>query len=254
MRQPLRLVLPVASSLLALVLVLAILHGGSPKGTSSDSGSSTGPQSNGGFDGAPFPPGVRAHDFTLSDQHGRRVSLSTYRGQVVALAFLSNDCRACALVAQQVRGALDELGASTGVGTIFVSTDPKADTPARVRRFLDETSLSGRVEYLTGTPTQLRPVWRTYRIPPAIAGKAASEAATTVLLIDRAGDERVGFGLEQITPEGLTHDIRLLTAADTATRLVPPHRLPQGRPMLNPTRHIAPAPDGSMAADTLALR
>ena len=29
---------------------------------------------------------------------------------------------------------------------------------------------------------------------------------------DRAGFERVGFGLEQITPESLTHDIRLLQA------------------------------------------
>jgi hypothetical protein len=32
-------------------------------------------------------------------------------------------------------------------------------------------------------------------------------------LIDRNGFERVGFGLEQITPEGLAHDIRLLEAA-----------------------------------------
>jgi hypothetical protein len=29
-------------------------------------------------------------------------------------------------------------------------------------------------------------------------------------LIDRRGLVRVGFGLEQITPEGLSHDIRLL--------------------------------------------
>jgi hypothetical protein len=28
-----------------------------------------------------------------------------------------------------------------------------------------------------------------------------------VLLIDRAGDERVQFGLEQLTPESLIHDI-----------------------------------------------
>jgi len=34
-----------------------------------------------------------------------------------------------------------------------------------------------------------------------------------VLLIDRKGTERVGFGLEQITPESLAHDIRLLAAS-----------------------------------------
>jgi len=197
---------------LAIALVLAIVLDGAPGGSSSHSTAQSGGRS-GAFDGAAFPAGVHAHDFMLADQHGRSVSLSAYRGQVVALAFLSTDCRTCVLVAQQVRGALDELGLAPSVRTIFVSTNPDADTPASVSRFLSQTSLTGRVEYLTGTPKQLRPVWHAYGIPPASAGKSASEAAAMVLLIDRAGVERVGFGLEQITPEGLAHDIRLLPAA-----------------------------------------
>lgn len=220
-RPQLRFVLPVASALLALILVLAILLGHSSGGSSSGPTSPGAPRSSGGFDGAAFPAGVKAHDFTLTDQHGRSVSLSAYRGQIVALAFLSTDCRTCELVAQQVRGALDELevtpgngstGTAPGVRTIFVSTDPKADTPASVSRFLSETSLTGRVAYLTGAPSQLQPIWHAYRIPPASTGKTASEAAATVLLIDRSGTERVGLGLEQITPESLAHDIRLLHA------------------------------------------
>jgi protein SCO1/2 len=212
-RPQLRFVLPSAFALLALILVLTIvLSGNSFKGSSNDSGPTTGSQSNGGFDGALLPPGVRARDFTLSNRQGRSVSLSAYRGQVVVLVFLSSDCRACVLVAQQVRGALDELGANPGVRTIFVSTDPHGDTRARRGRFLSETSLTRRVEYLTGTPAQLRRVWRAYAIAPVSAGRSASEAGITVLLIDRNGIERVGFGLEQITPEGLAHDIRLLRA------------------------------------------
>lgn len=211
-RPQLRFVLPAVSIALAIALVLAIVLDGAPGGSSSHSTAQSGGRS-GAFDGAAFPAGVHAHDFTLADQHGRSVSLSAYRGQVVALAFLSTDCRTCVLVAQQVRGALDELGLAPSVRTIFVSTNPDADTPASVSRFLSQTSLTGRVEYLTGTPKQLRPVWHAYGIPPASAGKSASEAAAMVLLIDRAGAERVGFGLEQITPEGLAHDIRLLPAA-----------------------------------------
>jgi cytochrome oxidase Cu insertion factor (SCO1/SenC/PrrC family) len=183
-------------------------------------GATTRSASTGGqFDGAAYPLGVRAPGFTLENQLGRRVSLSAFKGQVVVLAFLSTDCRACVLVAQQVRGALDELasaptyGQGTAVGAmqiLFVSTAPRADTHARVGRLLAETSLTDRVEYLTGTPKELRPVWHTYRVPPPSAGRAASEAATTVLLIGRSGDERVAFGLEQLTPESLSHDIRLL--------------------------------------------
>jgi protein SCO1 len=187
---------------IALVLVLAFDRGGSSPPPSRDAG----------FDGAAFPPGLRAYDFTLIDQRGQNVSLSAYRGRVVVLAFLFSACRTCVLVAEQVRGALDELADTRGVATVFVSTDPATDTRASVARFLLETSLSGRVEYLTGTPAQLQPVWRAYGVAPVSAGRTASEAQTPVLLIDRAGIERVGFSPEQITAEGLAHDIGKLQA------------------------------------------
>lgn len=211
-RFPLRFALPALSALLAIALVLAIVlshsHGNPPTPASNQ---------NGAFDGAAFPEGVRAHDFTLTDQHGHRVSLSSYRGQVVVLAFLSPNCRTCVLIAQQVRGALDELAPEPGVQkpgvrTIFVSTQG-GDMRARVGHLLAETSLSGRVEYLMGSTKELQPVWHAYSIAPMSAGRAASEAGITVLLIDGKGIERVGFGLEQITPEGLAHDIRLLEGA-----------------------------------------
>jgi protein SCO1/2 len=210
MRPQARFVLPAVSAILAIALALVIVLGGS--GGSPGSSTASNANHDGSFDGAAFPAGVRAHDFTLTNQHGQSVSLSAYRGKVVVLAFLFSKCRTCVLVADQVRGALDELGAAPGVRTIFVSTDPQVDTPASVSRFSSETSLTGRVSYLTGTEAQLRPVWDAYGIAPASAGKAASEAGTTVLLIDREGIERVGFGLEQITPESLSHDIRLLQA------------------------------------------
>jgi cytochrome oxidase Cu insertion factor (SCO1/SenC/PrrC family) len=170
------------------------------------------------FEGAAYPPGVFAPGFTLEDQRGRHVSLSALRGGVVVLTFVSTDCRACLLAAQQVRGALDELaeaptyGKGTAVGAmsvLFVSTDPRRDTLPAVNRFMTDTSLAGRAEYLTGTEPQLRRVWHAYQVPPRSAGKK-SEDATTVLLIGRTGAERDAFGLEQLTPESLAHDIRLL--------------------------------------------
>ncbi len=208
MRYQPRFVLPAVSAILSIALVLAIVLGGGH-----DSSPSAPNSNNSNFDGAAFPPGVRAHDLTLTNQRGERVSLSAYRGKVVVLAFLFSSCRTCVLVANQVRGALDEVEGTPGVVTIFVSTDPQADTRASVSRFLSGTSLSGHVEYLTGTSQELQPIWKAYAIAPVSAGKSASEEGSTVLLIDRNGDERVGFGLEQITPESLAHDIRLLAGA-----------------------------------------
>jgi protein SCO1/2 len=126
--------------------------------------------SSSGFDGALLPGDVTAPDFTLTDQHRRRVSLGQYRGRVTILTFLSSACPpTCPLVAQQIRGALDELGEAGGhpIPTLIVSADPAADTPAAVGRFLREASLTGRVEYLTGTRAQLQPIWHAYNVVPA---------------------------------------------------------------------------------------
>lgn len=170
-----------------------------------------------GFDGAALPAHVRAHDFTLTSlsattgQHaGEPVSLSAYRGQVVVLTFLYSTCGpTCIVIAQQIRGALDELGGHSSV-VLIVSADPSADTPASVRRFLARVSLTGRVHYLTGSPAQLRAVWHAYGAIPASAGRAAFDNSASVFLIDPSGSERVLFGVEQLTPESLAHDLRKL--------------------------------------------
>jgi protein SCO1/2 len=166
------------------------------------------------FDGGAALPGeIPAPSFTLTDQHGRSVSLAEYRGRVVVLSFLYSTCGGpCELIAQQIRGALDELAEEDARPPVvlIVSADPAADTPARIAGFLGEVSLSGRVHYLTGTPSELRSVWRAYRVKPASAGRATFDEYASVLLIDRRGDERVLFQSEQLTPEGISHDVRRL--------------------------------------------
>jgi len=161
------------------------------------------PTSSSGFDGAAIPPSP------LAD--GRSVSLSSVRGHVAVLSFLYSTCGAtCILIAQQIRGALDELPRSVPV--LIVSADPATDTPASVARFLAEVSLTGRVRYLSGSPAQLRPIWRAYRVHPASAGRARFDKYAFLLLLDARGRERVLFEPEVLTPEALAHDIRRLQA------------------------------------------
>jgi protein SCO1/2 len=190
---------------------MALVVGGCGSGRSATSTSTTR-----AFDGAAYPAGARAPGFTLPDLGGHPISLLAQRGHVVALVFMPGDCRTCLLVAEQIRGALDELDshppAAANVRTILVSTAPRSTTPANARAFLSKTALLGRVSYLTASRARLRPVLRAYHVTPPSAGRAAAEDAIAVLLIDTRGLERVGFGIEQITPEGLSHDIRLLEA------------------------------------------
>jgi cytochrome oxidase Cu insertion factor (SCO1/SenC/PrrC family) len=187
----------------ATAAILAVALAGC--GSSAQPSRSTGASS--GFDGAALPPSGPAHAFVLKDQDGHAVSLSS--GQVTILAFLTSTCGAtCVLVAQQIRGALDEL--AKPVPTLLVSAGPASDTPSHIKRFLKATSLTGRVRYLTGSRASLAAVWRAYRIVPASAGKAAFDRSISVFVLDREGRARVLFQPEQLTPEGLAHDVRSL--------------------------------------------
>jgi protein SCO1/2 len=224
MNQRPRIVLLAVATVIVLAFALAVLlDQPAPRSAAGTSSAGAGAsvaenaRSSSGFDGALLPP-TEAGNFTLTDQLGRRVSLSQYRGRVTVLTFLSSACHpTCPLIAQQIRGALDELGEAGGhtVPVLIVSADPAADTPADVRRFLSEASLNGRVEYLTGTRTELQPIWRAYDIVPAQLGNANSPHAASVLLIDRAGQKRDLFQVEQLTPEALAHDIRKLDGDPT---------------------------------------
>jgi protein SCO1 len=200
--------LVIAAVLAAAIALVAILAGSPGGGSSSTQTVPAGAGS--GFDGAALPPGTSAPDFTLTDQHGRAVSLADYRGRVVVLAFLYSTCGdTCIVIAQQVRGALDELtdAGSRPPAVLVVSADPAADTPARVDAFLSQVSLAGRVEYLDGPSARLPAIWRAYRITPASSGARAFDRSASVLLLDGRGEERVLFQQEQLTPESLSHDI-----------------------------------------------
>jgi protein SCO1 len=200
-----RVHLPSAGLALALAVVLA----GCGSGASPSATGSTASASGSGFEGAALPAGIAAARFTLRDQSGSRVSLSSYRGRVVVVTFLYSTCGSpCVVIAQQIRGALDELGRP--VPTLVISADPAADTQSSVQRFLRHVSLSGRVRWLSGSPAQLRPLWHAFRVAPAGAGRAAFARSASVFLIDRRGMERVIFQLEQLTPEALSHDLRKL--------------------------------------------
>jgi protein SCO1 len=162
----------------------------------------------GGFVGAQVPP-ERPHDFTLTDVNRRSVSTREYRGHVVVLAFVGTRCGApCAVIGDQIRGALDQL--SKQVPVLLVSVDPAGDKPAAIARYLAGASLSGRARYLTGSTAALRAAWRPYRVPAPAHGSAAFERFAPVFLLDAQGRARTEYALEQLTPEGLVHDIRAL--------------------------------------------
>ena len=156
--------------------------------------------------GAVRPPGIPPADFALRDQDGRLATLREYRGQVVVVTFLYTTCEdTCPLTAQQIRGALDDLGHDVPV--LIVAVDPPRDTAPRARRFLTEQRVAGRMRFLLGPASELRRQWRAYGIQRQTDDL---EHTAHVVLLDKRGVQRIGFPAGLVSPEALAHDIALL--------------------------------------------
>jgi protein SCO1/2 len=201
-----RALLAVLVALVAAIAVVAVTAGG---GSATDGGGSGAPVSNSPFDGPLMPANLHAHNFTLVNQNGLRVSLSQYRGHVVVLTFIHSLCHdTCPFMVEQIKGALNELPANgQGVPAIGVSVEPSQDTVKNRRAFLAKHDMTGHMAFVSGPPAALRPVWKAYGIQP-VTPKV--DHSTFVILIDKRGLERIGYAADQLTPEDLSHDIRVL--------------------------------------------
>ena len=158
------------------------------------------------FEGATFPRGVRAPDFSLENQDGERVTMAELRGKPVIVTFLYTTCReSCPAQAQTVKGAMNDLGHD--VPALAISVDPPRDTPERARAFLRKQRMTGRMDFLLGSRNRLRRVWKRFAIRPQ---SAHEEHQAHMILVDKRGLQRVGFPVEQATPERLAHDVSML--------------------------------------------
>jgi protein SCO1/2 len=162
-----------------------------------------------GFSGALRPAGIAPARFSLRDENGRRIDARALRGRVVAIMFVYSTCQdTCPVTAQQVRGAVSDVGRNDVRG-LAVSVDPAGDTPAHVRSFLLEQHIYGQIPYLVGTRTRLERVWRAFGVQPQDLRR---EHAVSVVVLDRAGRQRVGFNATTLTVDALAHDLRRLAA------------------------------------------
>lgn len=143
---------------------------------------------------ATWPAGARhAPAFALRDQHGRRLSLASFRGRTVVLMFEDSLCRqACPLEGKMTAAAIRQVPVALRPRVVVVSVDPAGDTPRTVAKAVHKWRLPGSVSWLFGTRAELRPVWRAYGIT-VIPVRGDIVHSTALYVIDRHGDERAGF-------------------------------------------------------------
>jgi cytochrome oxidase Cu insertion factor (SCO1/SenC/PrrC family) len=120
------------------------------------------------LDGSTVPLDSPAPSFTLTDQHGAAVALSSLHGKAVLLTFLDPVCVTdCPLIAQEFREAGQMLGgAARHVDLVAVNLNPLYSGLPYIQAFDREEGLTTVPDwlYLTGSPAQLKPVWKQYGV------------------------------------------------------------------------------------------
>jgi len=116
---------------------------------------------------SPIPRSI-APNFTLVDQHGKKVSLSNYRGRSVVLEFMDPHCTdICPIVSQEFVDAYHDLGRdASNVVFVAVNVNQYFTSVADMRRFSNEHQLNTipTWHFFTGAPSELKAIWRAYGV------------------------------------------------------------------------------------------
>ena len=135
-----------------------------------------------------------APDFTLTDQNGKNVTLSQYRGKSVVLSFNDDECEdLCTLLAQDVAAASTDLGtAAADVVFLSVNANPLHTAVQDVKTWTDGHGLAsaGNWVFGTGTPGQLSTVAADYHVPVSVDAETGEVVhGSELFFIDPAGKE-----------------------------------------------------------------
>ncbi|WP_043201279.1 SCO family protein [Paraburkholderia acidipaludis] len=168
------------------------------------------------FEGTPLV-ARQAPPLALLDDDGRAFTLASLRGRAVLVYFGYTHCPdVCPTTLAALHPVFDQLGAEAArVQVLFVSLDPRRDTPALLRGYL--AAFAPTPLGLTGTQQQVADAARAWGIHWRYTGNGRFIDHTSVVtLVDPEGRVRVRYGYAQLAdPRAMAHDVlRILHESD----------------------------------------
>jgi protein SCO1/2 len=153
-----------------------------------------------------------APGFTLTNQDGRAVPLSSLRGRVVLLTFLDSRCKHLCRIEGPLLGVVQRALPDVERPVIVAVSVNVEDTAASVRAAARNWGWSPNDwQWLMGNPEQLAEVWAAYGVD--VRQTVADVLHSGVLyVIDPAGNERAGYATPFL-PSRVTRSVRTLNGA-----------------------------------------
>lgn len=183
-----------------------------------------------------------APDFTLDDQFGRPVSLHSFRGKVVILAFNDSECTTiCPLTTQAMLDARAMLGkAASRVQLLGVDANPTATSVEDVLSYSQLHGMLHAWHFLTGSLAQLKRVWKSYAIEAAVERGQITHTQALFVIDSRGHEAKVYLTQQSYASIG---ELGQLLAREVSSLL-------PGRPPVHSNASYAPIPGISPTVTT----
>ena len=168
------------------------------------------------FRGTLYDPALPAPDIVLTQGDGSSFRLSEKRGDIVLLFFGYTSCPdVCPTTLSEMKRVVADLGADVEkVQVVFVTVDPKRDTPQKLQEYV--SIFSPDFIGLSGSMEELEKVWSDYGVYreeeelPNSATVYLVNHTARVYLIDRDGKLRLSYSYG--TPmDDFVHDLKILS-------------------------------------------
>jgi protein SCO1/2 len=204
-------------STLALVAIAGLAALLSACGSSSSKGKTASASTHSAYRAeASLSPAAAAPSLALRNYLGQPVNISSYRGKAVLVTFLYVHCPdVCPLITSNLRVAQNLMGAATAAKAqiIAVSVDPRGDTPKTVTKFLAQHEMTGRMQYLVGSASELARVWKAWGVGSERDVKNPDFVEHSGLIYGiTASGKRTTLYSASFRPADIAHDVPLLAA------------------------------------------
>jgi cytochrome oxidase Cu insertion factor (SCO1/SenC/PrrC family)/thiol-disulfide isomerase/thioredoxin len=162
-----------------------------------------------------------APDFTLSDQFGQPVSLHSFRGKVVLLAFTDSECSTiCPMTTSAMVDAKAMLGkAGSQVQLLGIDANPASTSLEDVLSYSELHGMLRQWHFLTGSLAQLRPIWKAYGVEAAIESGEVTHTPALFVIGPRGEEAKVYLTQQSYAAVGQLGQL----LAHEASSLLPSH-------------------------------
>jgi len=160
---------------------------------------------------SPLPKIGPAPQFTLTSQADMPVSLSDFRGKVVAVTFIFTRCTdTCPVLTPMMSFVQDRLGSDFGTRIVFISVtvDPEHDVPEVLKEYAEAFGANTAGWFFaTGDPDSIRDITRRYGVFASKAENGGVDHSFLTSIIDPQGTLRVQYLGVRFDPEEFRRDL-----------------------------------------------